>query len=94
MYNIKLLYIASVINCQIWGSPLLYCDGSMIICLIGLTVLLNATINTLHALGPLLLLYINTLPSRISEALLLQFADDTTIVCSRPNPVATASVIA
>ena len=46
------------------------------------------------ALGPLLfLIYMNTLPSRISEALLLQYADDTTLVCSGPDPPAAASVM-
>ena len=34
-------------------------------------------------MGPLLfLIYINTLPSKIGDALLLQYADDTTLVCS------------
>ena len=35
----------------------------------------------------------NTLPSRIGDALLLQYADDTTLVCSGPDPAATASVM-
>ena len=46
------------------------------------------------ALGPLLfLIYMNTLPSRIGDALLLQYADDTTLVCSGPDPAVTASVM-
>ena len=35
------------------------------------------------ALGPLLfLIYMNDLPSRITNGLLLQYADDTTLICS------------
>ena len=46
------------------------------------------------ALDPLLfLIYVNTLPSRIGDALLLQYADDTTLVCSGLDPIATASVM-
>ena len=46
------------------------------------------------ALGPLLfLIYMNTLPSRIGEALLLQYADDTTLICSGSDPAATTSVM-
>ena len=46
------------------------------------------------ALGPLLFfIYVNTLPSRIGDALLLQYADDTTLVCSGPDPIATASIM-
>ena len=33
------------------------------------------------------------LPSRISETLLLQYANDTILVCSGSDPVATASVM-
>lgn len=46
------------------------------------------------ALRPLLfLIYMNTLPSVISDALLLQYADDTTLVCSGPDPAATAYIM-
>ena len=46
------------------------------------------------ALGPLLfLIYMNTLPSVISDAVLLQYADDTTLVCSGPDPAATAGIM-
>ena len=34
----------------------------------------------------------NTLPSRIGEALLLQYSDDTTLICSGSDPAAIASV--
>ena len=44
--------------------------------------LMKAGIPQGNALGPLLfLIYVNTLPSRIGIALLLQYADDTTLVC-------------
>ena len=43
------------------------------------------------ALGPLLfLVYMNTLPSVISAGTLLQYADDTTLICSGANPASTA----
>ena len=46
------------------------------------------------ALGPLLfLIYMNTLPSKIGDALLLQYADDTTLVCSGTDPATTAGVM-
>ena len=36
------------------------------------------------ALGPLLfLVYMNLLPSQVTQGLLLQYADDTTLICSR-----------
>ena len=41
----------------------------------------------------MLLIYVTTLPSRIGDALLLQYADDTTLVCSGPDPTPTASVM-
>ena len=57
-------------------------------------VLMKGGIPQGSALGPLLfLIYVNTLPSRIGDALLLQYADDTTLVCSGPDPTATASVM-
>ena len=41
------------------------------------------------ALGPLLfLIYMNSLPSQLTEGLLLQYADDTTIICSGITPAA------
>ena len=41
------------------------------------------------ALGPLLfLIYMNSLPSQLTEGLLLQYADDTTIICSGTTPAA------
>lgn len=36
------------------------------------------------ALGPLV--YMNSLPSQVTQALLLQYADDTTLICSGPFP--------
>ena len=46
------------------------------------------------ALGPLLfLIYMNRLPSKIGDALLLQYADDTTLVCSGTDPATTAGVM-
>ena len=35
----------------------------------------------------------NTLPSKIGDALLLQYADDTTLVCSGADPATTAGVM-
>ena len=41
------------------------------------------------ALGQLLfLIYMNSLPSQLTEGLLLQYADDTTIICSGATPAA------
>ena len=41
------------------------------------------------ALGPLLfLICTNSLPSQLTEGLLLQYADDTTIICSGITPAA------
>ena len=41
------------------------------------------------ALGPLLfLIYMNSLPSQLTEGLLLKYADDTTIICSGITPAA------
>ena len=41
------------------------------------------------ALGPLLfLIYVNSLPSQLTEGVLLQYADDTTIICSGITPAA------
>ena len=38
------------------------------------------------ALGPLLfLIYVNELPSQVPGGLLLQYADDTTLICSSPS---------
>ena len=47
-----------------------------------------------RALWPLLfLIYMNTLPSKIGDALLLQYGDDTTLVCSETDPATTAGVM-
>ena len=46
------------------------------------------------ALGPLLfLIYVNSLPSQVTEDILLQYANDTTLVCSGTSPLAAAEVI-
>ena len=46
------------------------------------------------ALGPLLfLIYMNTLPSTITSGLLLQCADDTTLICAGPSPDAAAELM-
>ena len=46
------------------------------------------------ALGPLLLLiYMNSLPLQISQGLLLQYADDTALICSGPSPIAAGTVM-
>ena len=42
-------------------------------------------------LGPLLfLVYMNTLPSVITDGILLQYADDATLICSSANSASTA----
>ena len=47
-----------------------------------------------RALGPLLfLVYMNSLPSTITVGVLLQYADDTTLICSRPNPAQVAAIL-
>ena len=44
------------------------------------------------ALGPLLfLIYMNTLPDVVDDGVLLQYADDTTLICSGRNPVEAAN---
>ena len=44
------------------------------------------------ALGPLLfLIYINTLPSTVSDGVLLQYAYDTTLICCGDNPLTVAT---
>ena len=44
------------------------------------------------ALGPLLfLIYINTLPSTVSDGILLQYADDTTLICHGKDPLTVAN---
>ena len=41
------------------------------------------------ALGPLLfLIYMNSLPSQLTDGLLLQYADDTTVICGAVDPAA------
>ena len=46
------------------------------------------------ALGPLLfLIYVNSLPSQVTDGVLLQYADDTTLVCSGVSPLAAAEVM-
>ena len=46
------------------------------------------------ALGPLLfLVYMNTLPSVVTAGTLLQYADDTTLICSGANPASTAVIM-
>ena len=46
------------------------------------------------ALDPLLfLIYINSLPSQLNNGLVLQYADDTTIVCTAPTPAAVQSIM-
>ena len=38
------------------------------------------------ALGPLLfLIYMNSLPSQLTDGVLLQYADDTTVICGGVN---------
>ena len=45
------------------------------------------------ALGPLLfLIYMNLLPSQLTNGLLLQYADDTTIICTGVNPAAVQTI--
>ena len=40
------------------------------------------------ALGPLMfLIYMNSLPSQLTDGLLLQYADDTTVICSGVDPM-------
>ena len=44
------------------------------------------------ALGPLLfLIYMNSLPPQITQGLLLQYADDTALICSGPTPAKASS---
>ena len=46
------------------------------------------------ALGPLLfVIYMNNLPLQITDGLLVQYADDTTLVCSGSTPSAAAAVL-
>ena len=46
------------------------------------------------ALGPLLfLVYMNTLPSVVTAGTLLQYADDTTLICSGADPASTAVIM-
>ena len=46
------------------------------------------------ALGPLLfLICMNSLPSKISQGLLLQYADDTALICSGPTPIEASTVM-
>ena len=45
------------------------------------------------ALGPLLfLIYVNSLPSQVTNGVLLQYADDTTLVCSGTSPLVASEV--
>ena len=44
------------------------------------------------ALGPLLfLVYTNTLPSTVSDGVLLQYADDTALICCGKDPLTMAT---
>ena len=46
------------------------------------------------ALGPLLfLIYVNQIPSQVSNGCLLQFADDTCLICSAKSPSAVAAML-
>ena len=46
------------------------------------------------ALEPLLfLIYINSLPLQISQGLLLQYADDTALICGGPSPIEAGTVM-
>ena len=46
------------------------------------------------ALGPLLfVIYMNNLPLQITDGLLVQYADDTTLVCSGSTPSAAAAAV-
>ena len=46
------------------------------------------------ALGPLLLLvYVNQMPSQVSNSCLLQFADDTCLVCSAKSPTVVVKLL-
>ena len=46
------------------------------------------------ALGPLLfLIYVNSLPSQVTNGILLQYTDDTTLVCSGTSPLVAAEVM-
>ena len=47
-----------------------------------------------NALGPLLfLIYMNSIPSQLTDGLLLQYADDTTVTCSGIDPAAVQMII-
>ena len=46
------------------------------------------------ALGPLLfLIYMNSLPSQVTQGLLLQYTDDTTLICSGSTPEIVATTV-
>ena len=46
------------------------------------------------ALGPLLfLIYMNSLPSQLTDGLLLQYADDRTVICSGVDPTAVQTIM-
>ena len=57
-------------------------------------VINNRTYNQGSALGPLLfLVYMNSLPSQVTQGLLLQYADDTTLICSGSTPDVVATTV-
>ena len=46
------------------------------------------------SLGPLLfLIYMNKLPLQVTDGLLVQYADDTTLICCGPTPAAAAALM-
>ena len=46
------------------------------------------------ALGPLMfLIYVNSLPSQVTNGVILQYAEDTTLVCSGTSPLVAAEVM-